>query len=360
MALAIAWGASLLLLLALALLADRTPAFSQTSLPGGIRRLAAFPRQFRTRDWLGGVAVLIVAVLAGLAVVVVPEVAIVLAVALTLGLFFAFVRKTFAEHARAFRQRVARPEGPAPDDPDDDAFAVPRRLYYGGVLLLGFLVLRAGGQATLSDLIFLASFGLASAEFVILRRRVPMTLPFVLLVGVGLFTLGGLLSTFESYEPLESMAVIVRLVFLMVVWFWLSTVVLRKQAYITRAIGFWCASAALAGGGAILRFLRRCHSRSEHRRGPSHRVRLPAQRPRRDDSDRVRAGAHARVPSPRLIRRTSLVVPVAAPHRSRDGSVRICRRYARRRRRGRPLAGPPANVASCLLALAILARPWSR
>ena len=255
LALAIAWGASLLLLLALALLSDRTPAFSQTRLPGGIRRLAAFPRQFQTRDWLGGVAVLIVTVLAGLAVVVNQEVAIVLAVALTLGLFFAFVRKTFAEHARALRQRVARPEGSVPDDPDDDAFAVPRRLYYIGVLLLGFLVLRAGGQVTFSDLIFLASFGLASAEFVILRRRVPMTLPFVLLVGVGLFTLGGLLSTFESYEPLKSMAVIVRLVFLMVVWFWLGTVVLRKQAHITRAIGFWCASAALVGGGAILQFL---------------------------------------------------------------------------------------------------------
>jgi O-antigen ligase len=49
--------------------------------------------------------------------------------------------------------------------------------------------------------------------------------------------------------------VIARLVFLTVFWFWLGTVVLRRQAHITRAIGFWVASAAIAGGGAILQLV---------------------------------------------------------------------------------------------------------
>ena len=82
-----------------------------------------------------------------------------------------------------------------------------------------------------------------------------MKLPFLLLIGVALFSLGGFLSTFESYEPLKSIAVIARLVFLTVFWFWLGTVVLRRQEHITRAISCWVLSAAICGGGAIVQLL---------------------------------------------------------------------------------------------------------
>lgn len=255
LALAISWGASLLLLIVLALAADRTPALGRGRLTGTTRRLAVFPRRFQARQWLGLAGALIVAVLAGLAVVLSPTVGIGLVIALALGLLFTFGRKTFAEHARAFRRRVARPDASVPDDPIDEGFAVPRRLYYGGVLMLGLLTLRVGGQVTFSDLLFLASFLLACAEFVILRRRVPMKLPFLLLIGVALFCLGGFLSTFESYQTLKSLAVVARLVFLTVFWFWLGTIVLRSQAHITRAIGFWVASAAICGAGAILQLV---------------------------------------------------------------------------------------------------------
>ena len=255
LALAISWGASLVLLIVLALAADRTPALGRGRLAGTIRRLAVFPRHFQARQWLGLVGALIVAVLAGLAVALSPTVGIGLVIALALGLLFAFGRKTLAEHARALRRRVARPDVLVPDDPIDEGFAVPRRLYYGGVLMLGLLTLRAGGQVTFSDLLFLASFLLACAEFVILRRRVPMRLPFLLLIGIAIFSLGGLLSTFESYATMSSIAVIARLVFLTIFWFWLGTVVLRTQAHITRAMGFWVASAAICGGGAILQLL---------------------------------------------------------------------------------------------------------
>ena len=255
LALAISWGASLVVLIVLALAADRTPALGRGRLAGTIRRLADVPRRFQARQVLGLAGALIVAVLAGLAVALSPTVGIVLVIALALGLLFVFGRKTLAEHARALRRRVARPDVSEPDDPIDEGFAVPRRLYYGGVLMLGLLTLRAGGQVTLSDLLFLASFLFACAEFVILRRRVPMKLPFLLLVGVALFCLGGFLSTFESYQTLKSISVVARLVFLTVFWFWLGTVVLRSQAHITRAIGFWVASAAICGGGAVLQVL---------------------------------------------------------------------------------------------------------
>jgi O-antigen ligase len=82
-----------------------------------------------------------------------------------------------------------------------------------------------------------------------------MNLPFLLLIGVALFSLGGLLSTFESLQTLQSIAVIARLVFLSVFWFWLGTIVLRREAHVTKAIGFWVASAAICGGGAILQVI---------------------------------------------------------------------------------------------------------
>ena len=235
-----------------------------------------------------------------------------------------------------------------PDDAIDEGFAVPRRLYYGGVLMLGLLTLRLGGQVTFSDLLFLVSFLLACAEFVILRRRVPMKLPFLLLIGVALFSLGGLLSTFESYQTLKSIAVIARLVFLTVFWFWLGTVVLRRQAHVTRAIGFWVASAAICGGGAILQLLAGDVIPNTSFEGG--RATGFTSHP----NDLGGLTAIAFVPAlmlasrPRAVRRyASLVICAAAPRRGRPDSVRVCRRPYRRRRGSRRLAGAPANVGSC-------------
>jgi O-antigen ligase len=178
-----------------------------------------------------------------------PKVAVGLVIALSVGLFFAFARRALGERIPSL------PQGVPSDGAAGDGFDVPRRLYYCGVLLLGVLTLRAAGQVTFSDLFFLASFLFACAELVILRRRVPVKLPFLLLIGVALFSLGGFLSTFESYREVTSIAVIARLVLLTVFWFWLGTIVLRREAHITRAMTCWVASAAICGGGAILQLI---------------------------------------------------------------------------------------------------------
>ena len=251
LALAISWGASLLLLLVLVLLADRARSWPARTR----RRLAAVPRHPHVQRGLVALGMIIVAVLCGLAVAVAPTVGIILTVALSACLLLAFGRKTFAEHARVLRRRLARPEASASDDPIDEEFAVPRRLYYGGVLLVGLLTLRAGGQVTFSDILFLFSFLLACAELVVLRRRVPMRLPFLLLIGIALFSVGGLLSSFESLQALKSIAVVARLVFLTVFWFWLGTIVLRSEAHVRKAINFWVASAAICGSAAVIQFV---------------------------------------------------------------------------------------------------------
>ena len=255
LALAVSWGVSLLLLVALALLADRTPGVRRARLAEAMRRLAGFPRRLQGQQVFAFAGIVLLSLLGGLAAVFLPNVALGLVIALSAGLFVAFGRRTLAAHARPrLRASVLRPDA-ASDDALDEGFDVSRRFYYGGVLLLGLLTFRVGGQVTYSDLLFLVSFLLACAELAILRRRVPMKLPFLLLIGVALFSLGGLLSTFESLQTLKSIAVIARLVFLTVFWFWLGTIVLRREAHITRAIGFWVASAAICGGAAILQLL---------------------------------------------------------------------------------------------------------
>jgi hypothetical protein len=117
------------------------------------------------------------------------------------------------------------------------------------------MTLRVSGQVTFSDLLFLASFLLACAELVILRRRVPVKLPFLLLIGVALFSLGGFVSSFGSYEAFKSIGVVARLIFLTVFWLWLGTVVLRRREHIARATSYWVTSAAICGGGAIVQLL---------------------------------------------------------------------------------------------------------
>jgi O-antigen/teichoic acid export membrane protein/O-antigen ligase len=261
LALAVSWGASLLLLVAFALVAGRPTGARQAKLAEASRRLAAFPRRLQAEHVSVLAAAALLSVLGGLAAVFSPTLAVVLLVALSAWLLFAFARRALSERPRSLLPRVVDRRDwllrgqQVFDDAAEEGFDVPRRFYYGGVLLLGIVTLRVSGQVTFSDLLFLASFLFACAELVILRRRVPVKLPFLLLMGVALFSLGGLLSTFDSYQALKSIGVIGRLVLLTVFWLWLGTVILRRQEHITRAIGCWVLSAAFCGGGAIVQLL---------------------------------------------------------------------------------------------------------
>ena len=261
LALAVSWGASLLLLVAFALVAGRPTGARRARLAEASRRLAAFPRRLQAEHVFVVAAAALLSVLGGLAAVFFPTLAVVMLVALSAWLLFAFARRALSEHARSLESRVADHRDSAlqadqvVDDATEGGFDVPRRLYYAGILLLGLVTLRVTGQVTFSDLLFLASFLFACAELVILRRKVPVKLPFLLLIGVALFSFGGLISTFDSYEALKSLAVIARLVFLTVFWLWLGTVVLRRQEHMTRAISCWVLSAAICGGGAIIQLL---------------------------------------------------------------------------------------------------------
>lgn len=262
LALTFSWGASLVLMLVLVGMGEARLA----SLSRAGRTLASGfttrPRQV-TRHQLIGIAVTAAAAsAAGIAVALLPTRTALIAIAvLSAALFFALTRSALREKSASLRARLAsaRFSGHDGDEPvggqSEDEFRIARRLYYVGLVFLALLTFRAAGQVTYSDVLFLLSFGLACTELVVARRRVPMLVPFLLLLGMALFSLGGLLSTFYAYEALKSTAIVVRLIFLTVFWFWLGTVVLNSREHVTKALTFWVASAAVCGGAGALQLL---------------------------------------------------------------------------------------------------------
>jgi O-antigen/teichoic acid export membrane protein len=262
LALTISWGGSLLLLLALVGMAEarrsRAVQASRDLVTRFGNRLALV-----TGHQVVALAVAVAAsTAAGIAVAVLPpRTALLLVLALSAALFVAFARTALGEKAHSSLGRMVKAlprredEDEAPSFQPDREFHVPRLLFYVGLVLLGLLTLRAGGQVTFSDVLFLFSFLLACAELVILRRQVPIRLPFLLLVGMAIFSLGGLLSTFHSYEYVKSTGIVVRLIFLSVFWFWLGTIVLNTRERVSKATTLWVVSAAIGGAAAILQLV---------------------------------------------------------------------------------------------------------
>ncbi len=180
--------------------------------------------------------------------------------ALLAALLVAFGRSAYARQGkfRAQLRRDRRWAESADSNSGETAgadFRAGRLFYYAGILLLAVLTLRIGSQVTFSDTFFLLSFLLTCADIVILRRRVPVWVPGLLLVGIGLFSLGGIISTFGASEPIKSGAVVARLIVLTVLWFWLGAAVLTRREHFRTAMRLWLLSAALTGAAGVLQLL---------------------------------------------------------------------------------------------------------
>jgi O-antigen/teichoic acid export membrane protein/O-antigen ligase len=251
LALTIAWAVSFALAIVFAVCAGNVV------VPDGVSRLLRpGPGLALFVAWAFAVAA------AGTAATALPlRSTLVIAIALVGALFFGFCRGVLRARAeRASAEEAVAPE-PEPEvvrpvsalDAPDLPFA--RALYYLGLILLALLTVRVTGQVTFSDVFFLFSMAVACAELVILRRRVPMPVPLLLLGGMTIFTVGGLLSSFESYAAFKSIAIVCRLILLTVFWFWLGTVVLTRPAHVSKALVLWVVSAAVCGTGAILQFV---------------------------------------------------------------------------------------------------------
>jgi O-antigen/teichoic acid export membrane protein/O-antigen ligase len=266
LALAISWFASLLFLIVLVLASESRwfPSGGATRLDSPSLRRRRAPRRLESlnsRAVLTWGLVFAAALGGGVTVAVAPaRASLGIIAALLAALVVALGRSAFARHAhvgtrlRGNRRWVEPVEGDS-DPPADDDFRPARALYYAGILLLGFLTLRVGGQVTPSDVLFLFSFLLACAAIIILRRKIHVWVPGLLLLGIGLFSLGGAISTFGASEPIKSGAVVARIVVLTIFWFWLGAVVLSRSAHLKRATTLWLLSAALTGAAGVLQLL---------------------------------------------------------------------------------------------------------
>lgn len=129
-------------------------------------------------------------------------------------------------------------------------FRAGRVLFYVGLATIGVLQYRVAGLA-ISDIAFLAAFGLTLAEAAT-RRSLGGGLPTWLLVGLGLFVLGAVISTaVNSVAPDQSYGILVRFVYLLTVWFWTAAMVLRTPRQIQTALSWFVVGAAIAGAWAV-------------------------------------------------------------------------------------------------------------
>lgn len=133
----------------------------------------------------------------------------------------------------------------------DRRLRVPRVLYLLGVLFVGELAFRPGGAGTLSDIFFLAALAWTVAELALRRGRMPFDIPRPLLLALLVFLIGGVASATASRAPVQSLAVLVRVAYITVVWFWLGMILLEKPEHLRLAVVLWVASIALSGAAAL-------------------------------------------------------------------------------------------------------------
>jgi O-antigen ligase len=143
----------------------------------------------------------------------------------------------------------------AQTDQEGDPFRLPRLLYYAGVVTIALLIIRPAIAFTLSDWFFLAA--LLATLFVALTRRATIHshLPPSLVIGIGIFTGGAILSSANSPLPLHSLITTAKFFYLTLVWFWLGTVLLTTPKHVETAVLLWVTSVAITGAGAIVQVL---------------------------------------------------------------------------------------------------------
>ena len=117
---------------------------------------------------------------------------------------------------------------------------------YAGLVTSCWLQLRVHG-VTVSDALFLLAFGFAVAES-LLRGDQRRVLTDVLWWGIGLFVIGGLISTLlYSADLPSSVAIIARVFYLVAAWFWTGAKSFRTREHLWTALKLWVISAAVCG-----------------------------------------------------------------------------------------------------------------
>lgn len=128
---------------------------------------------------------------------------------------------------------------------------IPRLFFYLGILTIGQTVIRPALSFTVSDWLFFISLLLTISEC-LLKRNLEIRFPPIMIIGLYLFTIGGIISSAFTNKPILSSIALIKYLYLIAVWFWLCTILLETPEQIRTSIFLWISSAALSGLGALL------------------------------------------------------------------------------------------------------------
>jgi O-antigen ligase len=106
----------------------------------------------------------------------------------------------------------------------------------------------------LSDWFFLAAV-LGVLPVLILHDKIEVPFPKLLLIGLGLLVVGGLLSTPGAQWPVSSLFSLLKMVYLIGIWFSVGIILLRRTEDIQNVMMFWAISAAVTSAAAAAQLI---------------------------------------------------------------------------------------------------------
>ena len=122
---------------------------------------------------------------------------------------------------------------------------------FGSVSILAF---RLPSGVALSDAAFYFALLVTIIGVSFGTRERFQVLPWPVVVGAGLFAIGGFVSALEGASPTLGVVATIQFVYLMTVWLWAGVHVLDTINRASYACGFWVAAGALSGAYALMQF----------------------------------------------------------------------------------------------------------
>jgi O-antigen ligase len=147
--------------------------------------------------------------------------------------------------------RVARPAASVPSTERPSFPLAITGTFMAGLATAGLLVLRPGGALSVSDLLFVASYGLCVAYLLRGHRPTRVLSPWVG-IGVCIFAVGALASSAGAAGPAESASILLRFAFVAWGLVWLGAQVIRDWDQMRFCATAWAAGGALTASGAVL------------------------------------------------------------------------------------------------------------
>ena len=122
------------------------------------------------------------------------------------------------------------------------------------MLLVAQTLWRPTLEFTLSDWIFLVAVVIL-LPILFMQGKVEVPIPKPVLIGLGLILVGGLLSTPGAPLPLSSLFSLIKMCYLVVIWFSLGIILLRRTEDVQKAMMFWGVSAGITSAAAAAQMI---------------------------------------------------------------------------------------------------------